>query len=432
MHHGRPEPAPALARLGPRPVRVGIVRPSPLDGAGAVQQRVPQLRRAGRFAGSRRSARSTNRSTTGGRSGRSLVSASGVAHGARPAPRRLGAEGVRAGQRLVHHQRGGADVGGAADVLAQRLLRRHVRKRAEQAIVDGRVRAGTSAIPKSVSFRIPSSRTSTFPGFTSRWTTPRACAWRVRRRRRRPHAAPRRRRACPAGTRARGRRRAPARRRRRCSRRPRRCRAAGRCRVIERRGDAHLAARAAEQAFVARDRLQRDGCRRLVDGLEDGAGPADPENPQDPEASGDDPLGKQRRHIGCLAPRSGRQPAPPVREGRVVWWRILGSDGAGHRFAMLPFLSFLKSSTSVASSHLRGGGAARAYPDGAVAVAAERESTSTRVTPRLRRRWRWPSRCGGSRWSRHRDRRGAPSAAAGASSAASATRLRAIRDADAG
>lgn len=33
-----------------------------------------------------------------------------------------------------------------------------------------------SDVPKSVSFAVPSAVTSTFPGDTSRWTTPAACA----------------------------------------------------------------------------------------------------------------------------------------------------------------------------------------------------------------------------------------------------------------
>ncbi len=96
---------------------------------------------SGRRAGSSSRALSSTRVTGAGSSGRASPS------GTRPvwcrstrSPRRPGAVGVRPRQRLVGHERGRPDVGGARDRAAPHLLRSHVRERAEQAIVGGGVR----------------------------------------------------------------------------------------------------------------------------------------------------------------------------------------------------------------------------------------------------------------------------------------------------
>ena len=108
--------------------------------------RRPAARRAGASAsgrpdGSRSSPASSTRTTPRGQLGPGLAErdAAGLVQ-VHEVARRARAVRVRARQPLVGDERGRPDVGGARDRAAPHLLRGHVRERAEQAVVDGRVR----------------------------------------------------------------------------------------------------------------------------------------------------------------------------------------------------------------------------------------------------------------------------------------------------
>ena len=232
--------------------------------------------------------------------------------------RRAGAVGVGAGQRLVRHQRGGPDVGRAGDRPAAHLLRRHVGQRAEQAVVGRRVGvvderdAEVGQLEDAVVAHQHVAGLHVAMHDSTRVRMPECVADR----RDRPQD-----RGVVQLTRA---------------EHPGEVLAPHQLEddvhvvvvlggveqphdggVIERRGDAHLAARPALEPLVARDRLERDRAAvALVDRLEDGRRAADAEHVEDAEALRDDALGEQRRRV-CRAPSGVRRHAPPrrVREG---------------------------------------------------------------------------------------------------------------------
>ncbi len=293
--------------------------------------------------------------------------------------RRLRAERVRARECLVQHQGRGEDVGGTGDVLAEGLLRRHVGERAEQPVVDGRVGIADErdAEVGQLQDAVVAQQHVARLDVAVHDAVLVGVGQRIADRGHRAHDGGVVEHALAEGA--------------------RQVVAAHQLedhvdvvvvldaleqpddgRVVERRGDPHLAPGAPLEALVAGDRLQRDRVAAgLVDRLEDGTRAADAEHADDPEASGDDALGKKCGNSGRLALRPRRHATAPVFAGpRGKVANPCARDGTDtvSRCSLSP--PSLKSSTLV-KSRLPRSGAVRACPDAAAAATTARTIPTT-------------------------------------------------------